>query len=166
MPVMTLGIVSAQPAGLRSLVSKYLAAPRWQDSCDFYNQMMERERLTVCFHAQLKQRHATMRFEEMNDVDRERLITAIDELRSAFSKFRQVGISLVKYIGRLTISQRRTLFMHAGLTEEEFNQPYWRINEDSCYWRDALFRALRELFNLFEYAPTILTSVKPEQYLH
>ncbi|EDU7941884.1 replication protein B, partial [Salmonella enterica subsp. arizonae] len=22
------------------------------------------------------------------------------------------------------------------------------------------------LFNLFEYAPTILTSVKPEQYLH
>ncbi|HFM3195225.1 TPA: replication protein, partial [Escherichia coli] len=32
--------------------------------------------------------------------------------------------------------------------------------------RDALFRALRELFSLFEYAPTILTSVKPEQYLH
>ncbi|EJH9610769.1 replication protein, partial [Escherichia coli] len=25
---------------------------------------------------------------------------------------------------------------------------------------------LRELFSLFEYAPTILTSVKPEQYLH
>ncbi|HEJ1038459.1 TPA: replication protein, partial [Escherichia coli] len=23
-----------------------------------------------------------------------------------------------------------------------------------------------ELFSLFEYAPTILTSVKPEQYLH
>ncbi|ECK9706456.1 replication protein, partial [Escherichia coli] len=46
------------------------------------------------------------------------------------------------------------------------NQPYWRINEESCYWRDALFRALRELFSLFEYAPTILTSVKPEQYLH
>ncbi|MEH4236234.1 hypothetical protein POX60_23440, partial [Escherichia coli] len=55
---------------------------------------------------------------------------------------------------------------HAGLTEKEFNQPYWRINEESCYWRDALFRALRELFSLFEYAPTILTSVKPEQYLH
>ncbi len=66
----------------------------------------------------------------------------------------------------LTVSQRRTLFMHAGLTEKEFNQPYWRINEESCYWRDALFRALRELFSLFEYAPTILTSVKPEQYLH
>ncbi|HAJ2724811.1 TPA: replication protein [Escherichia coli] len=56
--------------------------------------------------------------------------------------------------------------MHARLTEKEFNQPYWRINEESCYWREALFRALRELFSLFEYAPTILTSVKPEQYLH
>ena len=70
------------------------------------------------------------------------------------------------FLSFLTVSQRRTLFMHAGLTEKEFNQPYWRINEESCYWRDALFRALRELFSLFEYAPTILTSVKPEQYLH
>ena len=85
MPVMTLGIVEKQPAALRGLIGKYLAAPRWQDSCDFYNQMMERERLTICFHAQLKQRHATMRFEEMNDVDRERLVCAIDELRAAFS---------------------------------------------------------------------------------
>ncbi|WP_071840996.1 replication protein B [Edwardsiella piscicida] len=166
MTVMTLGIVSGQPAGLRGLVSKYLAVPRWQDSCDFYNQMMERERLTVCFHAQLKQRHATMRFEEMNDVDRERLVCAIDELRSAFSRRRQVGVSECAYIGFLTVSQRRTLFMHAGLTEEEFNMPYWRINDDSCGWRAELFRALRELFNLFEHAPTILTSVKPEQYLH
>ncbi|EAR7530239.1 replication protein B [Salmonella enterica] len=166
MPVMTLGIVEKQPAALRGLIGKYLAAPRWQDSCDFYNQMMERERLTVCFHAQLKQRHATMSFEEMNDVDRERLVCAIDELRAAFSRRRQVGASEYAYISFLTVSQRRTLFMHAGLTEKEFNQPYWRINEGSCYWRDALFRALRELFNLFEYAPTILTSVKPEQYLH
>lgn len=147
-------------------IGKHLAVPRWQDTCDYYNQMMERERLTVCFHAQLKQRHATMRFEEMNDVERERLVCAIDELRGAFSKRRQVGASEYAYISFLTVSQRRTLFMHAGLTEKEFNQPYWRINEESCYWRDALFRALRELFSLFEYAPTILTSVKPEQYLH
>lgn len=60
--------------------------------------MMERERLTVCFHAQLKQRHATMRFEEMNDVERERLVCAIDELRGAFSKRRQVGASEHAYI--------------------------------------------------------------------
>ncbi|CAH5266622.1 replication B protein [Enterobacter hormaechei] len=44
--------------------------------------------------------------------------------------------------------------------------PHWRLNEEDCYWRDKLFRALQELFSLFEYAPTILTSVKPEQYLH
>ncbi|WP_241586436.1 replication protein B [Rosenbergiella epipactidis] len=166
MTVVTLGIVEKQPAALRGVIGKYLAAPRWQHSCDFYNKMMERERLTVCFHAQLKQRHATMYFQEMNDVDRERLVCAIDELRVAFSRQRKVCASEYAYISLLTISQRRTLFMHAGLTEKEFNQPYWRINEDSYNWRDALFRALRELFNLFEYAPTILTSVKPEQYLH
>lgn len=166
MTVLTLGIVEKQPAALRGLIGKYLALPRWQDSCDFYNQMMERDRLSVCFHAQLKQRHAVMRFEEMNDVDRERLVCAIDELRAAFSKRRQVGASEIAYISYLTVSQRRTLFLHAGLTENEFNQPYWRINDDSCYWREKLFRALRGLFSLFEYAPTILTSVKPEQYLH
>ena len=149
MTVMTLNLVEKQPATMRRIIGKHLAVPRWQETCDYYNQMMERERLTVCFHAQLKQRHATMRFEEMNDVERERLVCAIDELRGAFSKRRQVGAS-----------------EYARLTEKEFNQPYWRINEESCYWRDALFRALRELFSLFEYAPTILTSVKPEQYLH
>ncbi|MCZ5238100.1 hypothetical protein O5817_27390, partial [Escherichia coli] len=62
--------------------------------------------LTVCFHAQLKQRHATMRFEEMNDVERERLVCAIDELRGAFSKRRQVGASEYAYISFLTVSQR------------------------------------------------------------
>ncbi|WP_129954038.1 replication protein B [Escherichia coli] len=146
MTVMTLNLVEKQPAAMRRIIGKHLAVPRWQETCDYYNRMMERERLTVCFHAQLKQRHATMRFEEMNDVERERLVCAIDELRGAFSKRRQVGAS--------------------EYAEKEFNQPYWRINEESCYWRDALFRALRELFSLFEYAPTILTSVKPEQYLH
>ncbi|ENU4628383.1 replication protein B [Escherichia coli O28ac,42:H7] len=138
MTVMTLNLVEKQPAAMRRIIGKHLAVPRWQETCDYYNQMMERERL-VC---------------------------AIDELRGAFSKRRQVGASEYAYISFLTVSQRRTLFMHAGLTEKEFNQPYWRINEESCYWRDALFRALRELFSLFEYAPTILTSVKPEQYLH
>ncbi|EPO6323089.1 replication protein B, partial [Escherichia coli] len=134
MTVMTLNLVEKQPAAMRRIIGKHLAVPRWQDTCDYYNQMMERERLTVCFHAQLKQRHATMRFEEMNDVERERLVCAIDELRGAFSKRRQVGASEYAYISFLTVSQRRTLFMHARLTEKEFNQPYWRINEESCYW--------------------------------
>ncbi|EHP0843620.1 replication protein B [Escherichia coli] len=166
MTVMTLALVQKQPAALRVVIGKHLAEPRWHDTCDFYNQMMERDRLTVCFHARLKQRHAVMRFEEMNDVDRERLACAIDELRAAFSKRRQVGASESAYISFLTVGQRRSLFLHAGLSEVEFNQPYWRIDEDACYWREKLFCALRELFGLFEHAPTILTSVKPEQYLH
>ncbi len=86
MTVMTLNLVEKQPAAMRRIIGKHLAVPRWQETCDYYNRMMERERLTVCFHAQLKQRHATMRFEEMNDVERERLVCAIDELRGAFSK--------------------------------------------------------------------------------
>ncbi len=91
----------------------------------------------------------------MNDVERERLVCAIDELRGhSQNAVRLAQVSM--HISFLTVSQRRTLFMHARLTEKEFNQPYWRINEESCYWRDVLFRALRELFSLFEYAPTIL----------
>lgn len=166
MTVMTLDVIQKQPIALRGLVCKYLAQPRWQDTCDFYNQMMERERLTVCFHAQLKQRHSVMRLEEMTEADRERLVCALDELRNAFARHRQIGSSKATFISRLTVSQRRSLFLHAGLTEQEFMMPHWRLNEEDCYWRDKLFRALRELFSLFEYAPTILTSVKPEQYLH
>ena len=41
MTVMTLDVIQKQPAALRELVGKYLAQPRWQDTCDFYNQMMD-----------------------------------------------------------------------------------------------------------------------------
>lgn len=166
MTVMTIATVNNQPAGLRGLIAQHVAPARWRESCDFYNGMLERERLTICFHAQLKQRHAVMRLEEMNDCDRERIVCAIDELRNAFSKCRKIGLSNAGFIGKLTISQRRTLFLHARLSEDEFNEPFWRIDNEQCIWRDALLRALRELFNLFEYTPKILTSVKPEQYLH
>lgn len=53
MTVMTLNLVEKQPATMRRIIGKHLAVPRWQETCDYYNQMMERERLTVCFHAQL-----------------------------------------------------------------------------------------------------------------
>lgn len=166
MTVMTIALVRNQPAGLRHLIGQHLAAPRWRETCDFYNRMMERERLTICFHALLKQRHAVMTLEEMSEGDRERIVCGIDELRTAFAKYRRHRISDSDFIGRLTISQRRTLFMHAGLTDTEFSQPYWHIDDEACSWREALFKALRELFSLFDYAPTILTAVKPEQYLH
>ncbi|HFV9290962.1 TPA: replication protein B [Serratia fonticola] len=166
MTVITTEIVRNQPVGLRGLVGKHLAGPRWRETCDYYRGMMERERLTICFHAQLKQRHAVLGLEEMNEGDRQRVVCSIGELRTAFAKHRRHRISDSDFIARLTVSQRRTLFMHAGLTEAEFSQPYWRINDEACSWREALFKALRELFSLFEYAPTILTAVKPEQYLH
>ena len=110
MTVMTLNLVEKQPAAMRRIIGKHLAVPRWQDTCDYYNQMMERERLTVCFHAQLKQRHATMRFEEMNDVERERLVCAIDELRGAFSKRRQVDVYKRQGVERVALLNKRKSF--------------------------------------------------------
>jgi len=166
MTVITIASVMNQPAGLRAAVGERLAPARWESSCEFYNRMSERERLTVCFHAQLKQRHSVMKLQEMNDGDRELLVSAIDELRAAFARYRSRGIGKSGFIGRLKISERRTLFLHAGLSENEFSQPYWRIDDEHCTWREALFRALRELFSLFENAPTVLTSVRPETYLH
>lgn len=166
MTVITIATVMNQPAGLRAVVGERLAPARWESSCDFYNKMSERERLTVCFHAQLKQRHSVMKLQEMNESDRERIVCAIDELRAAFAKYRSRGISKSGFIGRLTISERRSLFFQAELSDEEFSQPYWRIDDEHCTWREAIFRALRELFSLFENAPTVLTSVRPETYLH
>jgi len=37
---MTLELVQKQPAGLRVIIGKHLALPRWQDTCDFYNGMI------------------------------------------------------------------------------------------------------------------------------
>lgn len=166
MTVVTLESTKKLPAGLRSIISQHLAVPRWSETCDFYNRMSERERLTVCFHARLKQRHAMAKLEEMNDADRERVVCTIAELSRAFAEYRKHGISKSGFIRRLTISERRTLFRHAGLTDSEFSQPYWHMDDDTCLWREKLFRALRELFSLFRYAPTVLTAVRPEQYLH
>ena len=45
MTVMTLNLVEKQPAAMRRIIGKHLAVPRWQETCDYYNQMMERERL-------------------------------------------------------------------------------------------------------------------------
>ncbi len=53
-----------------------------------------------------------MRFEEMNDVERERLVCAIDELRGAFSKRRQVGASEYAYISFFN-SQSASYFIYA-----------------------------------------------------
>ncbi|HAM4427423.1 TPA: hypothetical protein IBW16_000245 [Escherichia coli] len=43
MTVMTLNLVEKQPAAMRRIIGKHLAVPRWQDTCDYYNQMTEQE---------------------------------------------------------------------------------------------------------------------------
>ncbi|ROL20682.1 hypothetical protein BFD67_07600 [Escherichia coli] len=58
MTVMTLNLVEKQPATMRRIIGKHLAVPRWQETCDYYNQMMERERLTVCFHRKTASNYA------------------------------------------------------------------------------------------------------------
>ncbi|HHX6180554.1 TPA: replication protein B [Yersinia enterocolitica] len=166
MTVVTLELTRKLPEGLRNVIANHLALPRWNETCNFYNSMSERERLSLCFHAQLKQRHSIMKLQEMNDNDRERMVCAIGELSIAFAERRKDRIDSVGFVGRLTMGQRKTLFFHAQLTEKEFNQPYWYLNDESCLWREKLFRALRELLSLFKQPPTVLTAVKPEQYIH
>ncbi|HII2981771.1 TPA: replication protein B [Yersinia enterocolitica] len=166
MTIVTLELTRKLPAGLRNVIANHLAWPRWNETCNFYNGMSGRERLSLCFHAQLKQRHSVMKLQEMNDNDRERMVCALGELSTAFAERRKERIDGVGFVGRLTMSQRKTLFFHAQLTEKEFNQPYWYLNDESCLWREKLFRALRELLSLFKQPPTVLTAVKPEQYIH
>ncbi|HHH2130840.1 TPA: replication protein B [Yersinia enterocolitica] len=166
MTVVTLELTRKLPEGLRNVIANHLALPRWNETCNFYNCMSERERLSLCFHAQLKQRHSIMKLQEMNDNERERVVCAIGELSIAFTERRKDRIDSVGFVGRLTMGQRKMLFFHAQLTEKEFNQPYWYLNDESCLWREKLFRALRELLSLFKQPPTVLTAVKPEQYIH
>lgn len=41
MTVMTLNLVEKQPAAMRRIIGKHLAVPRWQETCDYYNQMAD-----------------------------------------------------------------------------------------------------------------------------
>ncbi|KHN51353.1 MULTISPECIES: hypothetical protein [Pectobacterium] len=166
MTAFTVSSMQNLPAGLRNVIGKHFADSRWRDTCAYYNGLNERNRLTVCFHAQMKKRQTVYRLEEMSAAERERIVCAIDELRRAFSKARNRGVNTSTFLSWLNVSERKTLFMHAGLTEKEFNQPYWRIDDISCPWRNKISHALNELFSLFDDTPDILTAIKPEEYLN
>ncbi|MBL0909084.1 replication protein B [Pectobacterium carotovorum] len=169
MTAFTISSMQNLPAGLRNVISKHFADSRWRETCAYYNSLHERDRLTICFHAQMKKRHTIYRLEEMPAAERERIVCAIDELRNAFSESRRGGVSILTFLGRLSVSERRALFMHAGLSEKEFNQPFWHIeniDNSSCQWSKPIFRALNELVSLFNTAPDILTAIKPEEYLN
>ncbi|AOR59284.1 replication protein B [Pectobacterium parmentieri] len=165
MTAFTVSSMQNLPAGLRNVIGKHFADSRWRETCAYYNSLHERDRLTICFHAQMKKRHTVYRLEEMPTAEREQIVCAIDEMRQAFSKGRSRGVNISTFLSWLSVSERRTLFMHAGLTEKEFNQPYWRIDDNSCQWRQPILRALNELASLSEAAPEILTAIKPEEYL-
>ena len=113
----------------------------------------------------MKKRHTVYRLKEMPTAEREQIVCAIDEMCQAFSKGRSRGVNISTFLSWLSVSERRTLFIHAGLTEKEFNQPYWRIDDNSCQWHQPILRALNELASLAEAAPGILTAIKPEEYL-
>lgn len=166
MTAFTVSNMQNLPSGLRSVIGKHFADSRWKATCDYFNGLSERYRLTLCFHAQLKKRHAVYRLEEMDAETRGRIVCAIDELHSAFSRQRKQGVNHSTFLGWLNLSERRTLFMHAGLSENEFSQPSWRIDDKSCPWRDAIIQAINELLSLFEDTPEILSAVKPEDYLN
>ncbi|MBA5238354.1 replication protein B [Pectobacterium aroidearum] len=166
MTAFTVSSMQNLPAGLRNVIGKHFADSRWRETCAYYNGLHERDRLTICFHAQMKKSQTVYRLEEMPTAERERIVCAIDELRRIFSLSRKRREKTSTFLSWLSVSERRTLFFHAGLSENEFNQPYWRIDDVSCSWRNKISHALNELFSLFNAAPDILTAIKPEEYLN
>ncbi|MEQ9945232.1 replication protein B [Pectobacterium aroidearum] len=166
MTAFTVSSMQNLPAGLRSVIGKHFADSRWRETCAYYNSLHERDRLTICFHAQMKKSQTVYRLEEMPTTERERIVCAIDELRRMFSLNRKRREKTSTFLSWLSVSERRTLFFHAGLSENEFNQPYWRIDDVSCPWRNKISHALNELFSLFDATPDILTAIKPEEYLN
>ncbi|HDL7470217.1 TPA: replication protein B [Yersinia enterocolitica] len=153
------------PNNLRALIAKHFADSRWTDTCNFYNKMPERYRGTICFHATLKKRHAMFKFEELQEFERELVVSAIDELGRYFIISQRRPLDSIALIYRLPLSVRKTLFLHAGLSTVELSLPLWHIKRSSCHWRSALLIALDEMLNIFDDLPVIITSAKPESYI-
>ncbi|EKN5932272.1 replication protein B [Yersinia enterocolitica] len=153
------------PNNLRALIAKHFAGSRWTDTCNFYNKMPERYRGTICFHATLKKRHAMFKFEELQEFERELVVSAIDELGRYFIISQRRPLDSIALIYRLPLSVRKTLFLHAGLSAVELSLPLWHIKRSSCHWRSALLIALDEMLNIFDDLPVIITSAKPESYI-
>ncbi|WP_437439245.1 hypothetical protein [Dickeya fangzhongdai] len=72
------------PPNLRALIGKHFADSRWAQTCVFYRRLSERYRRTLCFHAALHHRWCVYQLEEMDEMARERIVSALNELRSAF----------------------------------------------------------------------------------
>ncbi|KFX10891.1 phage protein B [Pectobacterium atrosepticum ICMP 1526] len=164
MTAFTVNTINNLPAGLRNVIGKHFADNRYSETRDYYDQLSSRYRVTVCFHAGLKKHHTTMAFDDMTMSEREQIVQALDELRGAFPKNRKAGSRLMTFLTCLRVSERRTLYRHAGLSAQDFLLPVSAIDgEDEL--RKPIAAALDELCSLFADMPHILTSVQAEDYL-
>ncbi|MBN3262983.1 replication protein B [Pectobacterium brasiliense] len=165
MTAFTVNTVNNLPAGLRSVIGKHFADTRYSETRAYYDRLLPRYRVTVCFHAELKKHHTTLEFDAMSMAEREQIVQALDELRGAFPKNRKVGSRLMMLLTCLRVSERRTLYRHAGLSDKEFQLPISCIVQEDSELRKPIVAALDELCSLFTDMPEILTAVRAEDYL-
>ncbi|MEL7630974.1 replication protein B [Pectobacterium aroidearum] len=165
MTAFTVNTINNLPAGLRSVIGKHFADTRYSETRAYYDRLLPRYRVTVCFHAGLKKHHTTMAFDDMTMSEREQIVQALDELRGAFPKNRKAGSRLMTFLTCLRVSERRTLYRHAGLSDQEFQLPISCIDQEGSELRKPIVTALDELCSLFADMPVILTAVRAEDYL-
>ncbi|MEQ9971357.1 replication protein B [Pectobacterium carotovorum] len=165
MTAFTVNTINNLPVGLRNVIGKHFADNRYSETRDYYDQLLPRYRVTVCFHAGLKKHHTTLTFDGMSMAEREQIVQALDELRGAFSKNRRVSSRLMTFLTCLRVSERRTLYRHAGLSDKEFQLPISSIDEEDSELGKPIIAALDELCCLFADMPHILTAVRAENYL-
>ncbi|MGL4822437.1 hypothetical protein [Plesiomonas shigelloides] len=171
MTALTHANLQRYPDGLRHLLGQFLATPRWEATCEFWDSLKETQRITLCFHAQLGVNTTTdaikSEFAKLPEYVREALVTAIEDLR-AFASWRKrdtdARVSNARFIGWLTDAQRKTLYRHAGLGEREFIQPCRMIDAAGCSWRMPLVSAMNDLFHMMDNAPKSITAIQPDQF--
>ncbi|MDX6917847.1 replication protein B [Pectobacterium carotovorum] len=165
MTAFTVNTINNLPVGLRNVIGKHFADNRYSETRDYYDQLLPRYRVTVCFHAGLKMHHTAMEFDAMSMAEREQIVQSLDELRGAFSKSRRAFSRLMTFLTCLRVSERRTLYRHAGLSDKEFQLPISSIDKEDSELRKAIITALDELCSLFADMPVILATVRAENYL-
>ncbi|WP_213993897.1 replication protein B [Sodalis sp. dw_96] len=152
------------PDGIRNVIGKYFATQRWQATCAFYDKLPERYRATVCFHAGLKKQQCTFGLVEMDIIDREKIVMALDEIRCAFNDYAYRGPDRFALVEALSLSERKTLYFHASKTPIELENSYdWTQGRSPAYFLTVLC-AFEELCQMFDDAPVIITAVKPSEY--
>ncbi|MGL4925639.1 MAG: replication protein B [Plesiomonas shigelloides] len=164
MTALTMHHLNMQPPGLRQIIGKYMASDRWTDTCNFFDSLGLFDKVTLCAHAGVAERYAAMAFECIPTSERENIVNAIDELRHAFASYRKHEVSNTKFLSWMTVQQRKTLYVYAGLSDVESMQPYCLIDNPNWPGSEPLINAIRDLCKLFGSAPQVLTAIEPSAY--